>query len=760
MAWLAGGAQAMTGAAASVVRRLSADELRLASRAIGDGLRQTDLSVPGISCGGCIRKIEDAVGRLPGVARARVNLSTRRLMVDWRESEGPPPLGQALAALGYDACLHATREEQGQDPQLARQIRALAVAGFASMNIMGLSVSVWSGATGETRDLFHWLSAAIALPTLIYSGRIFFASAWSALRRGQTNMDVPISIGVLLAFAMSLYDTIHHQPHAYFDAAISLLFFLLIGRTLDHVMREKARTAVKGLGRLAAYGATVIGPDGSRSYRPTEEIEPGMTLLIPAGERIPVDATVREGRSDIDASIATGESVPEPVLPGSALRAGTLNLTGPLTLTATAAAKDSFLAEMIRLMEAAEGGRSRYRRLADRAARLYAPVVHSAAALSFLAWMLASGDWHRAVTIAVAVLIITCPCALGLAVPMVQVVAAKALFERGIMVKDGSAMERLAEIDTVLFDKTGTLTSGRPRLRRDGTMDDTALAVAARMAAHSRHPYAQALAEAGAERQADIAFDGIAEQAGQGLEAHAGGDLWRLGRAEWALDPAEATDVSGTVLARNGGLVQAFAFEDELRPGAAEAAARLRARGLALEIISGDTVQAVAPVAANIGIDRVRARLLPSEKTARLTELGAEGRRTLMVGDGLNDAPALVAAHVSIAPGSAADVGRQAADFVFLRADLRAVPDALAITLAADRLIRQNFAFAVLYNVVALPVAIAGHVTPLVAALAMSGSSILVVANALRLGSGLTDRPAKRRAGRQRPARALRERPA
>ncbi|WP_188072399.1 heavy metal translocating P-type ATPase [Sphingobium jiangsuense] len=752
----------MTGAAASVARRLSADELRLASRAVGDGLRQTDLSVPGISCGGCIRKIEDAVGRLPGVARARVNLSTKRLAVDWRESDGPPPLGEALAALGYDACLHATREEEGQDPQLARQIRALAVAGFASMNIMGLSVSVWSGAAGETRDLFHWLSAAIALPTLLYSGRIFFASAWSALRRGQTNMDVPISIGVLLAFAMSLYDTIHHQPHAYFDAAISLLFFLLIGRTLDHVMREKARTAVKGLGRLAAYGATVIDPDGARSYRPTEEIEPGMTLLVPAGERIPVDATVREGRSDIDASIATGESVPEPVLPGSALRAGTLNLTGPLILTATAAAKDSFLAEMIRLMEAAEGGRSRYRRLADRAARLYAPVVHSAAALSFLAWMLASGDWHRAVTIAVAVLIITCPCALGLAVPMVQVVAAKALFERGIMVKDGSAMERLAEIDTVLFDKTGTLTSGRPRLRRDGAMDDAALAVAARMAAHSRHPYAQALAEAGAglEGQADIAFDGIAEQAGQGLEAQAGGELWRLGRAEWALDPAQAAGMAGTVLARNGRLVQAFAFEDELRPGAAEAAARLRNQGLALEIVSGDTAQAVAPVAADLGIDRVRAGLLPSEKTARLTELGAEGRRALMVGDGLNDAPALVAAHVSIAPGSAADVGRQAADFVFLRSDLRAVPDALAITLAADRLIRQNFAFAVLYNVVALPVAIAGHVTPLVAALAMSGSSILVVANALRLGSGLADRPAQRRAGRERPARALRERPA
>lgn len=723
---------------ASALTRLSAEEILLASRQVDTGLLHTDLSVPGISCGGCIRKIEDALGHLPGVARARVNLSTRRVAVDWQESEGPPPLGETLSGLGYDVYLYEAQTE-AKDRQLGLLIRALAVAGFASMNIMGLSISVWSGAAGETRELFHWLSAAIALPTLAYSGRIFFQSAWQALRRGQTNMDVPISLGVLLAFAMSLYDTIQRLPHAYFDAAVSLLFFLLIGRTLDHVMREKARTAVMGLGRLAAYGATVVTPDGSRAYLATEELEPGMTILLRPGDRIPVDAVVLEGRSDIDAALVTGESLPEQVIAGSRLRAGTLNLTGPLTICATASSQESFLAEMMRLTEAAEGGRTQFRRIADRAASLYVPVVHSAALLSFFGWLLATGDWHRALTIAVAVLIITCPCALGLAVPMVQVVAARVLFEHGIMVKDGSAMERLVEVDTVVFDKTGTLTSGRPRLHRDVAPDPAYLAIAAQIGANSRHPYAQALAVAAAP--ADIAFDSIVERAGLGLEARIGGDVWRLGRSGWALGENAHPDLGGTVLAFNGRLAQRFTFEDELRPGATAAVTALRARGYDLEIMSGDTREAVAPVAGKLGIATVQAGLLPAEKTAYLESLAQDGHKALMVGDGLNDAPALVAAHVSIAPGNAADVGRQAADFVFLHPDLESVPYAIGIARVADRLIRQNFAFAALYNLVALPVAIAGYVTPLLAALAMSGSSILVVANALRLNPRFLRRP-------------------
>ena len=306
---------------------------------------------------------------------ARVNLSTKRVTIRWRADGAPPPFIETLKQAGFEAHLFDV-EPDDKDGALSELIRALAVAGFAASNIMLLSVSIWSGAEAETRDLFHWLSAIIALPALAYSGRIFFRSAWQALRHGRTNMDVPISIGVLLAFGMSLYETVQHGPHAYFDAAISLLFFLLIGRTLDHMMRERARLAVKGLARLAARGALVVQADGTQVYLPVSEIRTGMTIMLAAGERVPVDATVIKGISELDVSLVSGEHAPLPATIGSVLRAGTLNLTGPLTIVATATADNSFLGEMLRMMEAAEQGRSAYRRIADRAASLYAPVVH------------------------------------------------------------------------------------------------------------------------------------------------------------------------------------------------------------------------------------------------------------------------------------------------------------------------------------------------------------------------------------------------
>ncbi|MBU1304086.1 MAG: heavy metal translocating P-type ATPase, partial [Alphaproteobacteria bacterium] len=445
----------------------SNDELRLASRDIGEGLRQTDLSVPSIHCGGCIRSIEKALDAVEGVVSARVNLSTKRVAVRWRQAGAPPPIIKTLTDLGYPANLFETDDEQ-QDRTLPGLIRALAVAAFVSMNIMMLSGSVWAGADVATRDVLHWICAALALPAMLYSGRIFYLSAWNAVRHGRTNMDVPITIGIALAFALSLYDTIHQGEQVYFDAAVSLIFFLLIGRTLDHMMRERARNAVKGLVKLAPRGALVLADDGSREYLPLREIVPGMTILLAAGERVPVDALVLAGMSDLDRSLISGESLPVAAAPGLLLEAGTLNLTGPLTIRAQAAEQDSTLALMVRLMEAAESGRNHYRRIADRAAGLYSPVVHLAALAAFVGWMALDGDVHKAVTVAIAVLIITCPCALGLAVPMVQVVAARRLFDAGIMLKDGSALERLVGIDTIVFDKTGTLTQGTPQLLGPG----------------------------------------------------------------------------------------------------------------------------------------------------------------------------------------------------------------------------------------------------------------------------------------------------
>lgn len=715
---------------------LSAGELLLSSHELGNGLRQSDLSVPSVHCGACIQTIEKALGALDGVAKARVNLSTKRVSVQWRGTT-PPPLIETLNKLGYQAHPFETADDD-KDETLAELVRALGVAGFAAANIMLLSVSVWSGAEDATRDLFHWISALIAIPAMAYSGRIFFRSAFNALRRGRTNMDVPITIGVSLAYGMSIYETLNHGPHAYFDAAVSLLFFLLIGRTLDHFMRERARVAVKGLARLAAKGAMVIRDDGTRDFLPVSEIVPGMRVLIAAGERVPVDARIEEGTSDLDCSLVTGESEPQRVGPGSVMRAGTLNLTGPITATATAAAKDSFLAEMIRLMEAAEGGRARYRRIADRASQLYAPAVHLTAFITMLGWLFISGDWHRAITIAIAVLIITCPCALGLAVPIVQVVAARRLFENGIMVRDGSAMERLAEADWVVFDKTGTLTLGAPQLVNREAVEPAAFGIAAAMAAHSRHPLSKALTDAarGLSLPA-LKLRDVAEHPGYGLEAKLENAVYRLGRADWALSSSEGMDRdAGTVLACDGRLLARFTFEDQVRPGAVEAVSALRETGLENEIVSGDRAPAVAQIAGRLGISKYHAGILPGGKAEHLAERAAEGRKVLMVGDGLNDAPALVAAHVSMAPATAADVGRNAADFVFLRENLNAVPLAFAVSREAGKLIRQNFALAIGYNVIAVPIAILGHVTPLVAALAMSLSSVMVVANALRLRAG------------------------
>ncbi|MBS0542049.1 MAG: HAD-IC family P-type ATPase, partial [Proteobacteria bacterium] len=361
----------------------------------------------------------------------------------------------------------------------------------------------------------------------------------------------------------------------------------------------------------------------------------------------------------------------------------------------------------------------------------YVPIVHCLAGAGLLFWLAKTGDWHRAVSVGVAVLVITCPCALGLAVPMVHVMAARRLFERRIMVRDGSAIERLAEADTVAFDKTGTLTCGVSLASDARLPEDRVLAIAAALGRHSNHPHARCLAATAPGRDGPLA-SGLAEEPGQGIEGWIEGRRYRLGRAAWALAPA-AAEQDGTLLASDDGLLAAFSFEEKLRPGAQAAVGALRAAGLELAILSGDGASAVAPIARTLAIPTFESALLPSGKVDWLRGRAMQGHKVLMVGDGLNDAPALTAAHVSMAPATAADIGRQSADFVFLGDDLAAVPFAHDLARRAGRLVNQNFALAVAYNLVALPVAFLGQVTPLIAALAMSASSLTVVVNALRL---------------------------
>ncbi|MFV0492755.1 MAG: heavy metal translocating P-type ATPase, partial [Pseudorhodobacter sp.] len=605
------------------------------------------------------------------------------------------------------------------------------VAGFAMMNIMILSVAVWSGAAGPTRDMFHWISALIALPTVIFAGKPFFSSAWASLRAGRLGMDVPISLALILATAISLFETIHSGRHAYFDAAVMLCFFLLAGRYLDHRTRAVARSAAEELAALEVPRATRLRAGGEEVVQITDLVAGDMIRVRPGG-RMPVDGEVTAGASELDRSLLTGESLPVMAAPGLKVAAGEMNLTGPLTVRVTAAGKDSSLHRMADLVAVAESAKTRYRSLADRAAAAYSPLVHLLAFGAFCFWLWYSGgDWRLAVNIAAAVLIITCPCALGLAVPAVVTAASGRLFRRGLLIKDGTALERLAEVDIVVFDKTGTLTLGAPEpLDLDGHPDEV-LTIAAALADGSAHPLAQSLGRAVRQRGLIPAgLEGIREVPGYGVEGRLQGKPVRLGRAEWV--GADPLPITGTYL-RIAEETHAFGFSDRLRPGVEAALGAIRARGLRVILLSGDGEGAVHELADRLGINEWQAAILPEEKSARIMDLAAAGDKVLMVGDGLNDTAALAAAHVSISPASALDAARTASDIVLLGQDMAPLADVLRIARKSTGRIRENFALSAGYNIIAVPLALAGFATPLAAALAMSLSSVTVSLNALRV---------------------------
>ena len=603
------------------------------------------------------------------------------------------------------------------------------------MNVMLLSVSLWAGAENDpaTRDLFHWLSALVALPCAAYAGMPFFESAARSARAGALNMDAPISLGVILGLAMSVLQTVTNQRGSYYEGALMLLMFLLAGRLLDQRMRRRTRDYAINLSAMRADRAMKLGEDGEARETPIAAIRPGDLVIARPGERIAVDGTIEDGRSEVDQSLVTGETAPIAVAPGAEVYAGTLNLTGALSIRVQAAGAGTFLDEVDGLLASAVEQRSSYVRLADRAARLYVPVVHVTALATFVGWLALGAGWQPALMTAITVLIITCPCALGLAVPAVQVVAAGALFRRGLVLHSGEALERLSRSDCVVFDKTGTLTQPRPTLANAADVAPEDLALAGRLALASRHPLAKAIAEAAGARE-PLAAE---EFPGEGVSALDEGAPVRLGSAAWCGAEAEAAavaerwpDASLIALSRPGRRV-VFAIRQALRPDAAAIVAEL-GRDREVEILSGDREAAVALTARELGVARYAAGLKPADKIARLEALKQAGRRPLMIGDGLNDAPALAAAYVSISPISAAHVAQAQADALFLGERLQPVADALRISAKARRLMIQNLGISVMYNLVAVPVAVLGHATPLIAALAMSGSSVAVTLNALR----------------------------
>lgn len=700
------------------------------------GIARLELAVKGARCANCIAKIEKSLKSLDGVTDARLNLSTGKLAVTWRDSRlAPGTIVKHVTDLGYEARPYDPEAQLQNDDKEGRfLLRCMAVAGFAMANVMLLSVSIWAGAAdmGEaTRTLFHWISGLIAIPAALYAGQPFFRSAIKSLAARHANMDVPISLAIMLALALSIYQTAIHGENAYFDAAVTLPFLLLIGRYLDWQLRRKARSAARDLVAMQAVAATRLDGHGHAQAVLARDIAIGDRLLLATGERAPVDGMVEDFDTEADISLVTGESAPVAVKCGSLLRAGSIVTGRAVVLKASARVEDSLVAELARLLEAGQQSRSRYVKLADRAAQIYVPAVHGLAATVFIGWLVFGAPLSIALTNAIALLIITCPCALGLAVPAVQIVATGRLFKRGMIVKSGDALERLAEADIAIFDKTGTLTIGRPALMNAGDIDAGTIAAAAKLARASRHPLARALA---AYAGSGPIAEGVNEISGLGIESVANGATQRLGRADWiGVDHGAGSEL----WFRNGDCQPVrFAFNDPLRSDAQAALKAIAARGIRIEMLSGDREGAAETIAREAGIAEWRAGADPKQKAAMIEALTREGHRVLMVGDGLNDAAAVALAHVSISPGTAVDATQIASDMVLQGDTLMPIAEAIDVSRAARRRVLENFAFAAAYNALAVPLAAAGLVTPLIAALAMASSSLIVTLNALRMRGG------------------------
>jgi P-type Cu2+ transporter len=705
-----------------------------------DGVASLELAVEGMRCAGCMASIESNLAKVKGVILARVNLSSHRLNVTWKEGAvTPDAIIASVASLGFKAYpFIAKQAETKEADEEKRLLRYLGVAAFAGMNIMLLSVSVWSGNASdinpETRDLFHWLSALIALPAAAYAGQPFFESAIRALKARHVNMDVPITLGIMLALSMSVFETLNHGEHAYFDSAVMLIFFLLVGRYLDQAMRHKTRAVAGNLAALKAETAVKFVSDKEVREVPIAAIAAGDLVLVRPGERISVDGKVVYGQSEIDQSLITGETDYIAIGENAMVYAGTLNVSGTLRIRVLKAASGTLLDEVNQLLEKATASKSQHLLLADRAAQLYAPLVHATALLTFMGWVMFGLAWQQALIIAITVLIITCPCALGLAVPAVQVVAAGALFRRSVLLNQGSALERFAEVDTIIFDKTGTLTMPMPQLANAADIGLCDLKLAGRLALSSRHPLSQSIVEASG---ATMPLEAT-EEPGLGVRAMLGGKELFLGRPSFCDTDGMAKSVSArypdaSLMAfRHGNRIVILAIQQFLRPDAIDTVQRLKALGLEIEILSGDREEPVATAARALGVTSFSSRMSPADKIRRIEALKAAGHKVLMVGDGLNDAPALAAAHVSMSPVTAVHLTQAAADAVFLGSRIAPVFTAVALSKRAQGLMVQNLWLAVIYNAIAVPLAIAGYATPLVAAIAMSGSSLIVTLNALR----------------------------
>ena len=711
--------------------------------------REAVLLLEGIRCAACVWLNEQYLASLPGVLSVDINYTTRRARVRWDDARiHLSAILRAVAAIGYTAHpFDAARQEEVQQRERKIALRRLAIAGLSMMQVMMYAIPAYLADAGsmsvDIRSLMRWASLLLTLPVVLYSSAPFFLGAWRDLAVKRVGMDVPVALGILVAFGASVYATLAMRGEVYFDSIAMFVFLLLTGRYLEMGARERAAQAVDRLTKLIPAMAQRF-TDFAR-HRTTEEVAvaqlaAGDYVLIRPGAAIPADGEVVEGVSEADESLLTGESRTLPKRVGETLIGGAINVSSPLVMRVTQVGQSTVLAGMLRLLDRAQSEKPRVAQLADRAARVFVAAILLIAGLAALAWY--AIDPSKALFIAVSVLVVTCPCALSLATPAALTAATGALTRKGLLVTRGHALETLARVTDVVFDKTGTLTLGRAALRQTQVLGERSaeycLQLACALEQSSEHPLAHALRAT--MSASPLLAQEIRNTPGSGIEGVVDGMRVRIGA------PAFVAELSGPLLVDlphsvhtmiglgdEQGWLAWFEIGDSLRPDAARLVSALQARGLQVHLLSGDSASAVQAVAQQLGIAQVRAAAKPEEKLAYVQALQAQGAVVAMVGDGVNDAPVLAQAQVSIAMGSGTAVAQAAADVVMLPGSLLRIDDALTLAAATRRIVRQNLLWALAYNLIVIPPALMGYVTPWMAGLGMSLSSLVVVTNALRL---------------------------
>ncbi|MBF0179935.1 MAG: heavy metal translocating P-type ATPase [Magnetococcales bacterium] len=721
--------------------------------------REANLILDGLHCAACVWLNEQVLRRVPGVTDARIHFATHRAKVRWKPEEASlSGIIQAVRNIGYRA--------EPYDPSQGEELRArqdremlsrLGVAGFGAANVMFIAIALYAGyfqgMDADAKSYFHWVSGLLATPVITYSGAHFTRGAWNGLRAGRLAMDLPIALGAWVTFLYSVVVTIRGVGEVYFDSVTMFLFVLLAGRYLEAGARAKAAGAMERLLNLEPRSAVVI-EDGQPRCVPVREVRVGDCVLIKPGERIPVDGIIVSGKTSVDESMLTGEGLPVSRGPGETLAGGTQNLDGGVTIQATRVGEDTALARILRMVERAQSERPPIQGVADRMAARFVGSVLVLAAITLVYWLW-RGDPGVAVENSVAVLIITCACALGLGAPSAMVVAMGSAARMGILLKNGETVERLARVTRVTMDKTGVVTLGAPRVERlvplPGVTETTLLERAVVVERHSEHPLGKAITRAWQERCAGPTEEAeqVTNSPGMGLEAIASGRRIRVGRAEYVLEgsaiPPLPEDgpmpVTWSACAEEGRLLGWIGCADAIKPEAEEVVGKLHAMGLQVMLLSGDRQAVVEAVGLALGVDRMVGGVLPEGKEQMIGQLQQEGAVTAMVGDGVNDAPALARADVALVVANAADLAVAAADVALLNRDFRSVARTFALARRTMRTIRQNYLFSMSYNLIAIPLAMSGHVSPIAAAISMPLSSLVVVGNSLRLRHGSWEDP-------------------